>query len=180
MAAFGFFRIKIPFTATDLSKPLPVNSGAMINDGTPYPDFTGVTTFSISGDNHSFRLVALYDRNMVRLPALTSTPYEGGGWEGFFLVERVNTIFNDFGLSCGTVPPEDYVAGNSQPCIVKDAPPPPVPTGHRIVVKTDPTKVAVDGGLVWKDDTPEAVHFVEIRTGKVSTISVDDVIQWAG
>jgi len=177
MAPFGFFRIKIPFSTADLSKPLPISSGAMINDGQPYPDFTGTTWFSISGDNSSFKLVALFDRNMFRLPNLRSTPYEGGGWEGYFLVQRVNDINNNFGLSCWS--DEVSVGGNSQACVVQAPEPPPV-TGHRLVVRTDPTKVSADGVLVWKDDIPGARNIVTIVTGTQPSISVNGDLQWAG
>ena len=114
MGTFSRLEGKIPFEISDLSIKHPIRIGAKVDDGTPAPWFSGPlarASVKIGGDNSSFILTALYNSAGVLLPSLQTTEFVDGGWEGFFMIRRMNTIFNSFGLEIASLHPDENAIG---------------------------------------------------------------------
>jgi len=194
---FGTFKMKIPFVVRDLSKPIFLTIGATVGDGAGYPGYGGLQAVNrvlmtgvATGDQRSFRLQALYEsiRDATGEPKVgrllgdfVTLPFEGGGVECFFTVQRLNWVNNSFSLETYSLQPGVSAGGSSQSCEVLDAPVPPVQQppsgGNRVVIKTELAKVAVDGALVWDGDDG-SVHTITTKTGPAPLISVDGTIVW--
>src|SRR5262249_8539256 len=76
----GWFKVVTPFSWSQSSGPMPVQVGAMIDDGTPQTLYFGSVVMSMLAYGE---IVALYDQNMVPLSNNQTTTFQYGSWSGY-------------------------------------------------------------------------------------------------
>ena len=106
----GWFKIVAPYSWHESSGPMPIQIGAMIDDGTPQPAYTGSVTVGMMSLG---RILALYDSNMNQLPNFQTTPFASGGWYGYVMLQTSTGQTQDLGLRA--VDTVSQVAGGSNP-----------------------------------------------------------------
>src|SRR5262245_59433093 len=102
----GWFKIVTPFTWDQSSGPMPVQVGAMWDDGTPQPLFTGTVILSLPGGS----IVTLYDQHMVKLPSTQTTNFFSGSWQGYVVLRTPTGSTETIGLRASD--PISQVGGN--------------------------------------------------------------------
>jgi hypothetical protein len=108
--AVGWFKIVVPYLWDQSSGPMPVQVGAMLDDGTPQPAFVGNVVLSMMAYG---QIVALYDASMNPLPSFATTAFSNGGWQGYIMLKTSTGQTQDLGLHA--IDPVSGVGGNSNP-----------------------------------------------------------------
>jgi hypothetical protein len=106
----GWFKIVIPYTWHQSNGPMPIQIGAMIDDGNPQPLYKGTVTVGMLAFG---RILTLYDSNMNPLPNFQTTAFANGGWYGYVMLQTSTGATQDLGLRA--VDPVTQVAGGSNP-----------------------------------------------------------------
>jgi hypothetical protein len=106
----GWFKIVAPFTWHQSDGQMPIEVGAMIDDGTPQDMFVGVVDLGVYVGG---RLITLYDENHVQLPTFRTTNFNAGGWHGYGDLVTATGATEDMMLQA--VDPVSQVAGDSTP-----------------------------------------------------------------
>lgn len=117
-AGVGWFKMITSFVWHASDGPIPVEIGAMIDDGTAQPSYTGTVTVSMGSPAWGI-VTALYDLDHNLLPTLETESFVSGVWRGYVAVEVSNDVgpipkpYQQIALHC-----VDYAigaGGNSTP-----------------------------------------------------------------
>jgi hypothetical protein len=94
-ATFSYFRVTIPYSWRESNGPMPVQIGAMIDDGTPQHLYTGTVSLGMLAYG---KILALYDSNMNLLSGNQTTAFSTGLWSGYVMLQTSTGQTQDLGV----------------------------------------------------------------------------------
>ena len=106
----GWFKVVTPFSWCASCGPMPVQVGAMVDDGTPQSLYSGSVVMSMLAYGN---IVTLYDQNMVPLANNQTTTFQYGGWSGYATLTTSTGLTQDIGLKA--TDPITGIAGGGNP-----------------------------------------------------------------